>query len=132
MHVFCRSSLVWLMKERIYPLLRRVMEHAESNPESPPPFSSSTSDSWPCTLIDFPKLGWVSLHDAHLKCPTFTVSTMVGYFVKRKDEDRLPSENCKALFGGENKVFHLLKWGTFRTLSWQYMQGMFFFSPVCS
>ena len=50
--------------------------------------------------VKYPSLGWEILEsDARLKCPTFTMTTVDGYFVERKDEDGLPSENYKSLVG---------------------------------
>ena len=105
MHVFCRSFLVWLVTEWIYPLLRRVIEHAVFNPEHPAS-NSSTSDSRTCTSIDFPTLGWASLREARLKCPMFTVATM--------------------FLAETTRPFVFLKRATLKTLSWQYKHGIFF------
>ena len=81
--------------------------------------------------INFPTLGWASLRDACLQCPTFTVATMVGYFVERKDEDRLPSEKYKTLFGGDNRAFRLFKKGHFQNIELAVHARNVFFSAQC-
>ena len=81
--------------------------------------------------MKYPSLGWEKLEsDARLKCPTFTMTTVDGYFVERKDEDGLPSENYKSLVG-DNKARHLFRKGHVQNIEIATRGTEIFFSAQC-
>ena len=115
----------------------RVLEHAASNPDEPCGTGTTAIDLDNTTTAHvgredkYPSLGWEKLEsDARLKCPTFTMTTVDRYFVERKDEDGLPSENYKSLVG-DNKARRLFRKGHVQNIEIATRGTEIFFSAQC-
>ena len=111
---------------------RRVLEHAAANSEVEQDKPSDSGNGSKCSEgFKFPSLGWTALQEARQKCPKITISTVVGYFIERKDGNGLLTENYRSLFGGENKVYRLFKKGHIQNIELAFQGTTVFFSAQC-